>query len=444
MREEVLQLASYAVERGRALGLDNVAALVTATRRTMVKFANNEVTVVQSWVDTFIQLYTARRSRIMITSFSCRSRDDIDRVLQEISAKINYIDVSELYAPLPKPTGKPLQNLVDPKLVENLDIVVESVPKLIDAGLREGAERLAGVLHAGYRIKGLATSSGTELSEESTFIEVYTRAFYGENSGHWAWTSTKFDEDKVVEVGRRAASYAKISLPVISIEPGRYTAILAPLVVGNLVTYIARAASALKAMLGMSMFAKYGPGTQVGSEHVNIVDEPRDPVLPGSTGFDDEGIETRRKYILRKGVFETFLHNSKTASKMGAQTTGNAGWLDPRPWNVVVEPGDLSEDELFKEVRRGIFVLNNWYTRYQNIVEGQFSTVTRDTVIYVENGEPKALVRRLRIAETFPSLLKNVIGLTKTSYDIAWWEVKPPARAPFMIIENVLFTRPEV
>jgi len=444
MTEDVLQLALYAVERGKVHGFDEVAALVSMTKRTMVKFANNEVTVVQSWIDTETTIYVARRSRIMVINSACRDRECVDRVLRSAIERIDHVDVSEIYAPLPSPTGKPLTGLVDKRIVESPEIVIESVPKLIDTSLREGAEKVAGVLYAGYRRKGLATSSGAELAEEATFIEVYARAFYRENSGHWAWTSTRFDEEKIVDVGRRAASYAKISLPVTTIEPGRYTAILSPLVVGNLMTYLAHAASALMAMIGMSLFTKYGPGTRVGNEMVSIIDEPHDPELPNSTGFDDEGVETRRKYILRKGVFETYLHNTKTARRMGAETTGNAGWLDPHPWNIVVEPGDMSEDEMFREVRRGLFVLNNWYTRYQNMVEGQFSTVTRDTVIYIENGEPRAIVKRLRIAETFPNMLRSVVGVSKTRYDIAWWEVEVPTRAPFMLIENVQFTKPEV
>ncbi|HID80659.1 MAG TPA: hypothetical protein EYP48_02960 [Ignisphaera sp.] len=78
------------------------------------------------------------------------------------------------------------------------------------------------------------------------------------------------------------------------------------------------------------------------------------------------------------------------------------------------------------------------------MVEGQFSTVTRDTVIYIENGEPRAIVKRLRIAETFPNMLRSVVGVSKTRYNIAWWEVEVPTRAPFMLIENVQFTKPEV
>jgi len=101
-------------------------------------------------------------------------------------------------------------------------------------------------------------------------------------------------------------------------------------------------------------------------------------------------------------------------------------------------------DDIFCEVGEGIFVLNNWYTRYQNIVEGQFSTVSRDVVLYVKGGEPKSIIRRVRIAEVFPNLLNNIVGLTKTKYDVAWWEVKPPVRVPFVIAKNVLFTRPEV
>ena len=444
MREEALDLANYVVEKGRRLGFDEVASIVRISRRVMVKFANNEITVVQNWMDTTIALYLVKEAKCVLTRLVCRTKNDIDRALKNVYDHMAHVEPSALYAPLPEPNGKTLEGLTDPKLVQSLGTTIEVVPQLIDEGLREGAQRLAGTFHAGHRIKALVTSKGAELSEEGTFIEVYARAFYEDNSGHWAWTSTKFNDDRVLEVGRKAASYSKIRLPVTRIEPGRYNAILSPLVVGNLMSYVARAASALATLLGLSMFTKYKPGTKIGSEIISIIDEPRDPLLPNSTGFDDEGIETRTKYIIRKGIFESYLHNTKTATRMRGQLTGNAGWLQPHPWNVVVEPGDVDEDDIFCEVGEGIFVLNNWYTRYQNIVEGQFSTVSRDVVLYVKGGEPKSIIRRVRIAEVFPNLLNNIVGLTKTKYDVAWWEVKPPVRVPFVIARNMLFTRPEV
>lgn len=444
MSLDLFEVGRYAIKHSKEVGFTESAVSIRNSERTMVKFANNELTVVQSWSELYVELYLVKDGRIYLVGGPIKAIEDLKAMMSESYDKIRFLERSELYAPLPEPSGRPLSGLVDHVIKEDVSRVAGSVYSLIDACLKEGAERVAGVLDAGYVKYALFTSKGAELEEEKTYVTVYSRAFKGDNSGHWVWTSTRFDERKVSEVGSRAGFYASITKDVVSVDVGRYSAVLSPLIFSNLVNYVANASSALMSLLGLSMFVKYGPGSKVGSEELSVADDPLEVGLPGARGFDDEGISTFKKSIIEKGVFKGYLHNSKTAALMGASTTGNAGWLSPHPWNLIVEAGDMDEDEMVREVRRGFFVLNNWYTRYQNYVEGQFSTVTRDLLLYVENGEAKGSVKRLRVADTFPNVLSNIRGLSRSRYDIRWWEVPTPTRAPFVLVDNILFTRPEI
>jgi PmbA protein len=197
-------------------------------------------------------------------------------------------------------------------------------------------------------------------------------------------------------------------------------------------------------LIGFSVFAKYRPGEKIGSENVSLYDKPRDTMLPGARGFDDEGVETFDKPIIEHGVVKNILHNTGTASKMQAKSTGNAGWIYPSPWNLEIACGDLKEEEIPSVLGSGLIILNNWYTRLQNYYEGYFSTVSRDMALLVKNGEIEGHVGRVRIATSFPRLLNNVIGVSRERYDISWWEVRTPTRAPFMILENIQVTKPEV
>lgn len=51
------QIVDQAVEYGQKLGAREVAAAVTREKRKMLKFANNSVTVVQSWDQTVPTVY---------------------------------------------------------------------------------------------------------------------------------------------------------------------------------------------------------------------------------------------------------------------------------------------------------------------------------------------------------------------------------------------------
>ncbi|MEM4692580.1 MAG: metallopeptidase TldD-related protein, partial [Sulfolobales archaeon] len=156
------------------------------------------------------------------------------------------------------------------------------------------------------------------------------------------------------------------------------------------------------------------------------------------------GVETYNKPIINRGVLSSILHNTATGKVFRTASTGNAGWVNPRPWNLVIEPGDSSLDSMISEVRKGYIILNNWYTRLQNYVEGQFSTVARDLVLEIRNGSIVGYVDRIRIADKFETLLKSIKLISKDTYDITWWEVRTPTRSPYILAENINLTKPVI
>ena len=443
---EIVSAAEKVVGLARGEGFEDVALVVEPYESVMAKFANSRVTVTQSWSAMRVTLYLSRARRVYVTELTVASLAELEEHVRAASKLVDSLQESEIYAPLPEPSGRPLQGLADGRVVRAFEQAAELADVIISAAEAEApGSRAAGMveLEHGYRV--VVTSRGAALHEEYTSVEAYARVLTGEEaSGHWAYTSTRLEERELEAVGRRAAEYALQARRRVAVEPGAYPAILSPLVLGNLLNYVAWMASALSVLTGFSVFAKYGVGKRLGSDRVTVIDDPHDVELPGSTGFDDEGVATRRKPIIERGVVRTLLHNTKTAAAMKAESTGNAGLVSPVPWNVVVEPGDASEEELVAEVRRGLLVLNNWYTRFQNFVEGVFSTVTRDALLYIEGGEVKGSAARLRIADTIPNLLQGVELVGRSLYKIGWWEVRVPTKAPYVLVGRLRFTRPEV
>ena len=81
--------------------------------------------------------------------------------------------------------------------------------------------------------------------------------------------------------------------------------------------------SAEAAQKGLSLL-KGREGEAIASEAVTIVDDPHRPHSAASQPFDGEGVPTRKKNVVEKGVLQTLLHNLTTAAKQGVTTTGNA------------------------------------------------------------------------------------------------------------------------
>ncbi len=422
---------------------DDVAIKMVLKDSVMVKIWNNQISVTQSWRTIESRIYLAKDKRILELSLSLERPEDIVKVCDEMSKYVGVMKESEIYAPLPEPTAyKPLKDLTDVKIRDYMDNPLPLVEGLIGSALDNGAQRVAGTLELSIERKALVTSKGFEGEEEGSEVMCYLRAFKGDVSGHWAYGSRRVNKESIEYVGRRAAEIATLSKGKVSVEPGKYDVILSPLVVGNLLNDVAMMASGLYIMMGFSMFMKFKIGDVIASGMVSLYDVPRNIELARSTSFDDEGIETYDKPIIEGGKFTNILHNVKTSSKLGGKTTGNAGWITPLPWNIELKPGDYSEEELIREVRRGLLMTNNWYTRLQNYVEGQFSTVSKDAVFYIENGEIKGYTERIRIADTFVNLLRNVRAIGKTQYLIRWWEVRIPSKVPYLLATNVNITKP--
>jgi PmbA protein len=443
---EVTEKAYEAVRLALKEGFEDAAITAYVADTTMAKFFSNRISVVQSWTDIKVVLYLASKGKTYYAEATVSSPEGILELVKSSKRLASLMPRAELYAPLPPPTGKPLEGLFDKSIESRLESVAELADTMISRALEvNSAVKLAGTVEMGVGYRIVVTSSGAQLAEKRSHLKAYARAMIGEDSGHWAFTSTRLEADRVREVGEIAARYAAEAHAAgrASVEPGEYTAILSPLVVGNLFGDLLWMASGLAVLMGFSLFSKYKPGMVVASEKLTVLDEPHDTSLPGSTGFDDEGVATRSKPVIEKGVVKNLLHNSKTAAAMNTETTGNAGYVMPRAWNLAVEPGDAKLEEMIAETRRGLLVLNNWYTRFQNYVEGVFSTVTRDALLYIENGEVKGSISRLRIADTMPNILSRVAMVGKDVYRVEWWETPYPTRAPYIMVEKVRFTRPE-
>jgi PmbA protein len=81
-----------------------------------------------------------------------------------------------------------------------------------------------------------------------------------------------------------------------------------------------------------------------------------------SAPFDGEGTPRGRTPLVRDGKLLAYLHDSYTARRGGADSTGNASRSSYRsppsvsPSNLLLEPGHLSLDQLIADAGDGVYV----------------------------------------------------------------------------------------
>ena len=433
---------SHIIRYGLKKGATDIAVKLVEYDKTMIRFSNNNITISKNYRERMIDIFLMMKERRASITTPLGTKREME---QKIDRLINIAKISppaDVYAPLPMGPFSYNQNLLKPtKAKITPERLVKYVEEAIEGAAEMGAKRAAGSLIATDIKVKLATSGRVNVEQEKTCLEISVRAFSSKTaSGHFVSVAQTERDFKPREAGRKAGEIAEASLNPKEGKPGRYDAILGPLVFADLINQVGILSSAFLIESGMS-FLIDKIGLEVASEILTIIDDPTVDGAYGARAFDDEGVPTRKNVIIENGVLKTYLHNSTTAKKFNVETTGNAGLIIPKPWNLIVNPGERSLNELIAEVDDGIYVTNNWYLRYQNYQSGDFSTIPRDGIFRIKRGKIENPIRDLRISDNMLRILKRVKGLSRDRYWIKWWEVDVPTLTPYALIEDLRFTK---
>ncbi len=155
------------------------------------------------------------------------------------------------------------------------------------------------------------------------------------------------------------------------------------------------------AQAGESFLEADSKGMKIGSPVVTVVD---DPTVKGSYGYykyDEEGVEAKRRFLMKDGIVNEFLQNRATASYFGIKSNGAArasSWdREPciRMANTFVQQGDHTLDELLDGVKKGVYIKSymewniddkRWNQRYVGleawtIVDGELKSLVKRPIL---------------------------------------------------------------
>lgn len=424
------------------LGADDAIALSASGSERMLRFANNSATVVDRVDETELTVYLAKGGRRAIASTSNPDEAKVRRFVGDLFASMKGLPKSD-YVPLPDKAMKfkPVPQRFDRKIAGIGEKLSELAGSAIDASLKSGARRSAGVIEASASSVAILTSTGTKGSDARTSITLNIRSFSEKDaSGHALSCSSTLADFDPVGAGRRAGEGAKMMTTASEPEAGEYKVMMNPTVASNLIETVASAASAFAVDAGISYLAEK-IGKRVASESLNLTDHGFIEGGLGGRGFDDEGTPTRSTRIIQGGELKGYLHNLTTADKWKAESTGNAGLIQPHAWNLEVGAGDASYEEMVKEMKRGIILTSNWYTRFKNYRTGEFSTVPRDGAYLVENGQVTRSLKGMRLGDDLERMFSSVRLLSRDREWVQWWEVDTPTLCPWVFVDGAKITR---
>ena len=224
------------------------------------------------------------------------------------------------------------------------------------------------------------------------------------------WYTSVRDAGKMATpeaVGRYAAERALARLNARTIDTRTCPVLFeAPLAVGLLGAFLQ--ATSGGALYRKSTFLLDSLGKQVLPKHIQIKEDPHVIGAVGSAPFDEEGVRTVKRDVVKDGVVQGYFLSTYSARKLGMQTTGNAGGSHNLSLtSSLTRPGDDFAGML-RKMGTGLLV-TELMGQGTNYVTGDYSRGASG--YWVENGVIQYPVEEITIAGNMKDMLAQIVAV---------------------------------
>lgn len=271
----------------------------------------------------------------------------------------------------------------------------------------------AGLCEAGSFFTTVATSAGLFAWHRGTSASLSgtVRTPDGRGSGWASAVSTRIEEVEPAALGAIATKKAADSAASSSLPPGRYTVVLEPAAVADLLAFVIPVLDARRTAEGRGPFSRpdggSATGEKVAAEGVTLQSDPSAAPAP-STPFDAEGFPATRTTWVEDGILRALSTTRYWAAKSGLPHR-------PAPTNFLMRGGPASLEAMIKATDRGLLVTRFWYIRLVNPQSLLLTGLTRDGLFLIEKGSVAGAVRNFRFNESPLGLLSraDMLGATR-------------------------------
>jgi len=430
--------AEALLAKARQLGCEEAEVYETGTVSTPVDFENNRLKSIETAETAVAAVRVIKDGRLGFAT-SSRAGDD------------GVVDMAARAARLGPEA--PLEFAGEAAVRDNLDAFDPAVrdwpqEEMLAAGeeLVESAKELEdGVLGSANveKVVGytrVATSKGQDVYTEATVMVIFTGVELVEpdNMIHvWRFVAgRRLDYDLealktgVTEMYRRARRN-------VPIQGGSYPVIFSPMAAMDLVNPMAACLDGMAVAKGESPW-KDRLGDKLFADEVVLYDDPHLPWGLRTTPFDDEGVPTKRRAVIDKGVLKGFFLDQRSGKALGRPSTGNGfrgspqSAPSPRSCNLTLEPGNKPLGEMISGLKRGLYVERLMGAWAGNPYTGQVSGNVH-LGFKIENGEFAGRVKDCIVSvSVFDAFKDKLLALSKEL------EVNPAGqRVPYILLDDV-------
>jgi predicted Zn-dependent protease len=381
-----------------------------------VRFARNAITTSGSADETTVSIWVKLGKRHAAASIN-QATDDAIKALAERAVTMAKLSPED-------PESMPLLPFQEyrqaPSAYDGAVATMDATARAAVAGracaLGDKTDTwIAGLAERRAAAHVIKTSSGIDAFHRETSFSYSTTARTKDGTGSgWAgregWRSTDLDD---VAISQTAIDKARASASPKPLAPGKYTVVLEPAAVQEMLTFLVGSMDQRSADEGRSFFAGK-VGEKLFPDAITLKSDPGSTETPGSM-FDGEGLRLEPQSWIEAGRVKQLEMSRFWAAKQAKEPTGDQSVFHLAGGNAA------SIDDLVKGTKRGLLVTRFWYTRMLEPQTVMLTGLTRDGVFLIENGKITQPVQNFRYNESPVNVLKNVEAMTRETFRLRGW-----------------------
>jgi len=300
------------------------------------------------------------------------------------------------------------------KELEQLTLAADNRVRTEDSNYSDGAVEAAVASTNGIRHVG---------RENGCYLYIGTLADDGDESqtGFGFTVGRSPDEFDMAKASADAAMRATRLLGASKPASKKTTIVLSPYATAMLMGIIGGTLNGESVTKGRSLFADR-LGEMVANPLVTLIDDPTNPLAYTATDLDGEGLAARRNVLIEAGRLNQFVHNSYSARRAKARSTGNAtrGGFASVPGvgclALQLQPGTRSQEELISGIDDGVLI-DSFFGLHSGVnpISGDFSAGASG--LSITGGALGAPVREFTVGSTLQRMLLDVVEI---GADVEW------------------------
>ncbi|TAL23586.1 MAG: TldD/PmbA family protein [Nitrospirae bacterium] len=419
------EFASRIVELALKKGADQAEAYIKSSKNLSLEVKNFAVDAIESSLGFGYSLRVIKDGRLGF-SYST-SADEMESVVKSATESADWTDRDE-YLDLPSGTGnlkhdigkleifdKEAADLKEDDAINHV-LSIEKAAKDFDDRIKK-TRKASGTFSSGEIL--ILNSKGIDISYPYTKAAAQVITVAEENNEAqmgWDADGSRFLSDiSFKNIGINAAKRAVQLLGSKKITTTKAPVILDSSVAAEFLGVFASSLSAESVQKGRSLL-KGKTGRKIISSNINLIDSGLMQRRLGTRPFDDEGVATSEKVLIKEGVLQGQLHNTYTAKKDGVRSTGNAvrGGYTGLPAvgitnlyiNAVSGSDIIPFNSLINSIDKGLYITEAMGVHTANPISGEFSVGVSG--LWIENGAIKFPVKEAVISGNILGLFEKI------------------------------------